>query len=128
MGDTVLNTTVKEKDIVLTISAYMKDSEQEGYSYTRKSSEENNQQITKLRTISYEMFLKECGLTTVETRRLRGGQIDVFIMLNGYENIDKYIFVSVKEERRTRGNGKTLAKKQYRLDIRKVSFSQRTIN
>ena len=28
----------------------------------------------------------------------------------------------------TRGHGVTLAKKQYRLDIRKFSFSQRTVN
>ena len=39
------------------------------------------------------------------------------------------IFVSLyKEEKRTRGHGVTLAKKQCRLDIRKSSFSQRTVN
>ena len=84
--------------------------------------------IQKLRNISYEMRLKECGLTTLETRRLRGDQIEVFKILNGYENIDRNIFFSVKEERRTRGHGITLAKKQCRLDIRKFSFSQRTVN
>ena len=35
---------------------------------------------------------------------------------------------TVKEERRTRGHGVTLAMKQCRLDIRKFSFSQRTVN
>ena len=84
--------------------------------------------IPKLRNISYEMCLKECGLTTLETRRLRGNQIEVFKILNGYENIDRNIFFTVKEERRTRGHGVTLAKKQCRLDIRKFSFSQRTVN
>ena len=49
-------------------------------------------------------------------------------ILNGYENIDRNMFFTVKEERRTRGHGVTLAKKQCRLDIRKVSFSQRTVN
>ena len=82
--------------------------------------------IQNLRNISYEMRLKECGLTTLETRRLRGDQIEVFKILNGYENIDRNIFFSVKEERKTRGHGVTLAKKQCRLDIRKFSFSQRT--
>ena len=48
--------------------------------------------------------LKECGLTTLETRRLRGDQIEVFKILNGYENIDRNIFFTVKEERRTRGH------------------------
>ena len=31
--------------------------------------------MTKLRNISYEMRLKECGLTAQETRRLRGNHI-----------------------------------------------------
>ena len=74
------------------------------------------------------MRLKECGLTTLETRRLRGDQIEVFKILNGYENIDRNICFTVSEERRTRGHGVTLAKKQCRLDIRKFSFSQRTVN
>ena len=29
----------------------------------------------------------ECGLTTQDTRRLRGDQIDVFKILNGFENV-----------------------------------------
>ena len=58
----------------------------------------------------------------------RRSDIEVFKILNGYENIDRIFFFSVKEERRTRGHGITLAKKQCRLDIRKVSFSQRTVN
>ena len=47
--------------------------------------------IQKLKNISYEMRLKECGLTTLETRKLRGYQIEVFTILNGYENIDRNI-------------------------------------
>ena len=65
-------------------------------------------------------------LTTLETRRLRGDQIEVFKILNGYENTDRNTLFTVKEERRTRGHGVTLAKKQCRLDIRK--FSQRIVN
>ena len=84
--------------------------------------------IQKLRNISYEMRLKECGLTTLETRRLRGDQIQVFKILNRYENIDRNKFFTVKEDRRTRGHGVALAKKQSRLDIRTFSFSQRTVN
>ena len=43
--------------------------------------------IPKLRSISYEMRLKECGFTTLETRRLRGDQIEILKILNRYENI-----------------------------------------
>ena len=49
--------------------------------------------IPGLRDLRYVERLKECGLTTLETRRLRGGgQIEVFKILNGYENIDYNIF------------------------------------
>ena len=78
--------------------------------------------------LTYEERLKECGLTTLETRRLRGGQIEVFKILNGYENIDSNIFFEIKESKITRGHNYTLVKKQSRLDVRKFSFSQRTIN
>ena len=68
--------------------------------------------IPKPKDISYEMRLKECGLTTCSETRLRRNQIEVFKILNGYENIDRNICFSVKEERRTRGHGVILAKKQ----------------
>ena len=48
--------------------------------------------IPGLRDLRYEERLKECGLTTLETRRLRGDQIEVFKILNGYENIESNIF------------------------------------
>ena len=43
--------------------------------------------ISGLRELSYEERLKECGLTTLETMRLRGDKIEVFKILNGYEQI-----------------------------------------
>ena len=84
--------------------------------------------IPELRDLSYEERLKECGLTTLETRRLRGDQIEVFKILNGYENIDRNMFFSLKKDSRTRGHEVKLVKDQCRLDIRKHSFSQGTIN
>ena len=179
MGDTVLGTTVKEKDLGVTISADMKVSEQCGIAaskgnqilglirrnitykgkkliiplykaivrphleyciqawrpYRKKDIDtlERIQRraikmIPELRDLSYEERLKECGLTTVETRRLRGDQIEVFKILNGYENIDRNMFFSLKKDSRTRGHEVKLVKDQCRLDIRKHSFSQRTIN
>ena len=48
--------------------------------------------IPELRDLSYEERLKECGLTTLDTRRLRLDHIEVFRILNGYEYIDRTIF------------------------------------
>ena len=70
----------------------------------------------KLRNISYEMCIQEYGLTILETRRLRGDNLEILKILNGYDNIDINIVVLVKEERRPRGHGVTLAKKPCRLN------------
>ena len=78
--------------------------------------------IPGLRDLTYEERLNECGLTTLETRILRGDQIEVFKILNGYENIDSNIFFEIKESKITRGHNYTLVKKQSRLDVRKYSF------
>ena len=71
------------------------------------------------------MRLKECGLTILETRRSRGGQIELFKILNGYKNIDRNI---LSRSRKREGLGVTLTKKQCRLDIRTFSFLQRIVN
>ena len=84
--------------------------------------------ITKPRYISYEMRLKKCGLTTLESRILRRAQIEVLKILNRYENIDRNIYVSMKGDKMNRGQEITLAKKQCTLDTRKFPFSQRTLN
>ena len=51
--------------------------------------------------ISYEMHLRKCGLTTLETE---GGEKIRYVckILNGYENIDRNIFFTVKGDRRSR--------------------------
>ena len=84
--------------------------------------------IPELRDFSYEERLKECGLTTLETRRLRGDQIKVFRILNGYENIDRNMFFPFKKDSNIREHEVKLVKYQCGLDIRKYSFSHRTIN
>ena len=77
--------------------------------------------IIGLRDHSYEDHLKECRLTTLETRRLREDQIEVFKILNGFENVDRNTFFSIKKDSRTRGHEVALVKDQCR-------FSQRTMN
>ena len=84
--------------------------------------------IPELRDLSYESRLLQCGLTTLETRRLRGDQIEVFKIVNGYEDVNRNMFFKLKEGSRTRGHKAALVKEQCRLDMRKYSFSQRVIN
>ena len=61
--------------------------------------------------------------------KIKGDQIEVFNILNGYENIDYNIFFfEIKESKITRGHNYMLVKKQSILDVRKYYFSQRTIN
>ena len=57
-----------------------------------------------------------------------GDQIEVFKILNGYENMILIFFFEIKESKITRGHNFTLVNKKGRLDVRKFSFSQRTIN
>ena len=59
--------------------------------------------IPELRDLSYENRLLQCGLATLETRRLRGDQIEVFKIANGYEDVDRNMFFKLKEGSRTRG-------------------------
>ena len=54
--------------------------------------------IPGLSDLRYDERLKECGLTTLETRRLRGrGQIEVLKILKGYENIDTNFFSELRK-------------------------------
>ena len=65
-------------------------------------------------------FLIELGLLVLNAHLLA--------MLNGHENIDPNIFFKIKTGKITRGHDFTLVKGQNRLDFRKYSFSQRTVN
>ena len=74
--------------------------------------------IPELRDLSYESHLLQWCLTTLETRRLRGEQIEVFKIVNGYEEVDRNMFFKLKEGSRTRGHKAALVKEQCRLDTR----------
>ena len=84
--------------------------------------------IPELTDLNYESRLLQCGLTTLESRRLRGDQIEVCTIVNGYEDVDRNMFLKLEEDSRIRGHKAALVKEQCRLDMRKYSFSQRVIN
>ena len=71
--------------------------------------------------------LKILGLTTLETRRMRGDLIEVFKILKGYENIDREMFFDMSQSN-LRGHSLKLNKKRVKLDVAKFSFSNRVVN
>ena len=78
--------------------------------------------IAELRYLSYESRLLQCGLTTLETRRLRGDKVEVFKIVNCYEYVDRNMFFKLKEGRRTIGHKAALVKEQCRFGHEKVLF------
>ena len=78
--------------------------------------------------LRYEERLQQCRLTTLETRRIRGDQIEVFKIMHGYEGLNKGMFFRIKNDSITRGHSLALVKSHSRLDIRKYTFSQRVVN
>ena len=84
--------------------------------------------IPELKDLSYENRLLQCGLTILETRRLRGDQIEVFKIISRYEDVDGNMFFKLIKGTRPRGYKAALVKEQCRLGMRKYSFSQRVIN
>ena len=84
--------------------------------------------IPELRILSYEDRVQQCKLTTLETRRVRGDQIEVFKITHRIEGLDSGMFFKYRTDNRTRGHSWALAKERCKLDIRKYAFSQWTIN
>ena len=84
--------------------------------------------ISEISQLSYEERLQQCRLTTLETRRIRGDQIEVLKIMHGYEGLNKDMFFRIKNDSITRGHSLALVKSHSRLDIRKYTFSQRVVN
>ena len=74
------------------ISLETKNYRKKGIDMRERIQRRATKMIPELRNLSYEERLRKCGLTTLEIKRLTGDQIEVFRILNGYENIDRTIF------------------------------------
>ena len=51
--------------------------------------------MTNDKSLSYYDRLKKFGLTTLETRRLRGHLTEVYKLFRGYDNVDFNVFFQV---------------------------------
>ena len=85
-----------------------------------------------LQAKTYEEKLVECGMTTLEERRVRGDMIQTWKVLNRYDNVDEKLWferVDTEREISTRLSSCTLNLKtrNCNLDTRKYSFSQRVV-
>ena len=54
--------------------------------------------------------LLQCGLSRLETRRLRGDQTELFQIANDYEDVDRNVFFKLNEGSRIRGHKAVLVK------------------
>ena len=85
--------------------------------------------VDSLSKVSYSERLNTLGLTTLETRRLRGDLIKTYKLLTHKERIDPNQFFSVSDSGYAlRGHSLKLLKPSVRLNVRKHFYSYRVID
>ena len=83
--------------------------------------------IPSISNLPYEQRLKELNMFTLERRFIREDLIQVFKIIHKIDNIDFNLFFNLNESV-TRGHKYSLQLKPFNNNVRKFSFSQRTVN
>jgi len=84
--------------------------------------------IKGFRSLEYEERLKKCGLTTLETRRMRADMIEVFKIIKGMEGLRVSDFFDMDTLGITRGHKYKLHKRRFRSNVGKYSFGNRVVD
>ena len=83
--------------------------------------------IPELRGKPYEQRLRDLGIHSLETRRLRGNLIETFKILNGFENLNYEKLFTYDLNNLTRSNGHKLCHKRFQTNVAKNFFTYSTV-
>ena len=80
-----------------------------------------------LNDLTYEKRLRRLGITTLETRRLRGDLIEAFKIIKGFDKVDYLKFFHLSTTG-LRGHNVKLFKPSFKRNVGKYTFSNRVID
>lgn len=83
--------------------------------------------IGSLSEKTYTERLIELGLPSLQYRRARADMVETYKIINDIDIVNKER-ITPTIQTRTRGHHHKIYKRQFRLDVRKNSFSQRIVN
>ena len=84
--------------------------------------------VREIAHLPYSERLKILGLPSLEYRRLRADMVETYKILNDIDHADKQQLFELDNTGRTMSHGYKLKKKYCRLNIRKLTFSNRVIS
>ena len=84
--------------------------------------------VKNCRNLEYRERLEYLGLTTLQTRRIRGDLLETFKIVTGRDRLESELFFEFNRSDRCRGHKLKLKKPSSRLNIRKFSFMHRIID
>ena len=83
--------------------------------------------MANLNDFTYLERISKLGLTTLETRRLRGDLIEVLKIFKGFDNLNVHDYFTVALGT-VRGHNLKVFKSSFRTDIGKYTFANRVVN
>ena len=85
-------------------------------------------QIPALRNLPYDERLKRLDMFSLKKRRIRGDLIEVFKILNGFDNINPDSLFQRDTNTRTRSNGMKLKGNRCNTLVRRSFFNNRVVD